>query len=75
MLSLGDNYQWDVTITPQGLLTRNMKITPGVGEQGLYIARAKGQVTFRAVGNPMCRLAQPPCTWPSVLFQMEVLIE
>lgn len=75
LLSLGNNYQWEVTVDPPGTLSRNMKITPGSGEQGLYIARKPGKAILRAVGNPICRLAQPPCTWPSVLFQINVLIE
>ena len=75
LLSLGDTYQWNVTVQPAEILSRNMKITPGVGEQGLFIARANGKAILRAVGIPMCRLAQPPCTWPDVLFQIQVLIE
>lgn len=75
LLSLGTTYRWEVTVTPADLLSRNMKITPGAGEQGLYIARAPGKASLRALGNPLCRLAQPPCDWPAVLFQIQVIIE
>jgi hypothetical protein len=75
LLSLGSNYQWDVTVVPVEILSRNMKITPGAGEQGLYIARQPGTATLSAVGNPICRMAQPPCERPSVLFRINVLIE
>lgn len=75
LLRLGSTYRWDVTVTPPELLSRNMKITPGEGEQGLYIARAPGKAHLRGVGNPLCRLAQPPCNWPTVLFQIQVAIE
>lgn len=75
LLSLGETYQWQVAVQPAEILSRNMKITPGSGEQGLYIARAQGKATLSAVGVPMCRLAQPPCSWPDVLFQIQVLIE
>ena len=75
LLNLGENYRWNVTVQPSEILSRNMKITPGIGEQGLFIARAKGTATLRAVGLPICRMAQPPCNRPDVLFQIQVLIE
>lgn len=75
LLRLGEEFQWDVTLTPQDIITLNQKVSLGPGEQGVFIARKKGSVILRAVGEPVCLANDPPCGLPSVLFQMNLLVE
>jgi hypothetical protein len=46
-----------------------------VNEQGVYIARKKGTALLSAIGEPVCSQENPPCSWPSVLFQFTVNIQ
>ncbi len=75
LLSLGSEYAWSVEIDPPQIVSRNMKITPLPGEQGVYIARQRGKAILRATGEPACRQSQPPCDRPDVLFQINIVVE
>lgn len=75
VLNLGDNYDWRVAIDPPDIASQNMKVTPGPGEQGIFIARKHGEAVIRAVGTPKCLKTDPPCSRPSVLFQVEIRVE
>lgn len=75
LLRLGKNYSWKVTITPQDVISLNLKYTPEPGEQGVYVARESGKAVLRALGDPLCRYDKEPCTWPALLFQIQVLVE
>lgn len=74
-LYLGGEYTWQVESNPEYLISQNLKITPAPGEQGIFIARERGTGILKAVGEPACRQAQPPCERPSILFQVSVVIE
>ena len=75
LLRLGEEYNWSVTVHPPEILTQNQKISPGPGEQGVFLARQKGSAVLRAVGEPVCLAFDPPCLRPEVLFEMNVLVE
>jgi hypothetical protein len=75
LLSLGPGYTWTVLVDPPEAVSQNMKITPLPGEQGVFIARQRGKAMLRATGEPICRQSQPPCDRPSVLFQIEIVVE
>jgi hypothetical protein len=75
LLSLGSEYTWSVEIDPPQVVSRNMKITPLPGEQGVYIARRRGEAVLLATGAPACRQSQPPCKQPDVLFQITIVVE
>ena len=75
LLSLGKNYNWQVVVEPDHIISTNANITPEPGDQGIFIARDSGKAVLRAVGEPLCRYAQPPCVRPNVLFQIEVQVE
>lgn len=70
LLRLGEDFDWSVSVEPDGVLTQNRKITPEPGEQGVFIARKKGTAVLSAVGNPVCWAEDPPCLRPSVLFKV-----
>lgn len=74
-LYLGSGYTWQVVSQPEYLISQNLKITPAPGEQGIFVARQRGQGLLKAIGEPACRQQQPPCERPSVLFQIHVVIE
>lgn len=74
-LYLGDSYQWDVIVDPPEAASRNIKITPEKGEQGIYIARERGKAVLKAIGRPTCLQSNPPCARPDVLFQVQILIQ
>ena len=75
LLVLGEGYTWEVKIEPERLVTRNMKITPEPGEQGVYVARETGEAKLTAIGTPGCRTADPPCARPDLLFHFFIVIE
>lgn len=75
MLDLGQDYIWEVTISPEAVVSQNLNYTPRPGEQGIFIARDSGRAELRATGNPLCRHAEPPCTRPDVLYRLTILVE
>lgn len=74
-LYLGGDYTWQVESSPDFLISQNVKITPAPGEQGIFVARERGEGVFKAIGEPNCRQQQPPCERPSIMFQVSVMIE
>ena len=75
LLELGDQYQWDVSISDQSVLDRVKGILVVKGAQGVYEALQPGTVTLEASGDPACRQSQPPCMMPSRLFELTVVVE
>ena len=75
LLDLGEAYEWQVEVGPEDIISQNVKITPEPGEQGVFVARERGKAVLHAVGEPACHQAQPPCERPSVLFQVDILVE
>ena len=74
LLSLGEAYNWTVEVDPERVVSQNMNLTPEPGEQGVYIARDSGVAELRAVGEPRCIYADPPCAWPLVLFRAQIVV-
>ncbi len=74
LLDLGQEYSWVVTTDPPGIVSQNLKITPDPNNQGVYIARKEGETQLQAVGNPICRSAQPACSRPTVLYKTTILV-
>ena len=75
LFSLGDSFDWEITVDPPQVLTINQRYMPLAGEQGVYIAREKGKATVQAIGSPRCLQNDPPCARPNVLFTMYVKVE
>jgi hypothetical protein len=74
VLSLGEMYDWTVTISDPGVLHRVINITPLRGSQGVYEAGSAGSTTLVAAGDPRCRQSQPPCMMPSISFELNVTV-
>jgi hypothetical protein len=75
LLDLGDQYNWQVNVADQSVVSRVVNITVIRGAQGVYEAHQAGQTTLEASGDPPCRLAQPPCMIPSIIFQVTVVVQ
>ena len=74
LLQLGEDYDWNVTIDDQAVVSRVVGITVVRGAQGVYEARSTGTTMLTAVGDPPCRKAQPPCAIPSIRFAVTLVV-
>ncbi len=75
VLSLGDDiYDWNVEVTNDSVVGRVVNITVVRGAQGVYEARAAGEITLTATGDPQCRSATPACELPSRVFHIQVVV-
>ncbi len=75
LLKLGEEYNWDISISDQAVLSRVKGIAVIRGAQGIYEARQPGTVTLSAAGDPQCRQSQPACALPSLLFSVTVIVK
>jgi carboxyl-terminal processing protease len=75
LLALGEGYDWEITVSDEGILSRVINVTVVRGAQGLYEAHRAGNTTLTAAGDPVCRKSQPPCAMPSMMFEIELVVE
>jgi hypothetical protein len=75
LLKLGEDYNWAVTIADPTVVSRVVNITVVRGAQGVYEAHQPGSTQLTATGDPVCRQSQPPCTAPSRLFQIQIIVQ
>ena len=61
---------WRVQLSDPSVLQR-----VGSNGQGIYQAAIPGQTELTAIGDPLCRHAQPPCAAPSHLVQFVVRVQ
>ena len=61
---------WRVQLSDPSVLQR-----VGSDGQGIYQAAIPGQTELTAIGDPLCRRAQPPCAAPSRLVQFVVRVQ
>jgi hypothetical protein len=74
LLKLGLNYDWNISVSDQNVISRVKNIAVIVGAQGVYDALAKGTAVLSAVGDPQCRTATPPCASPSIMFSVNIIV-
>jgi predicted secreted protein len=74
LLKLEEEYDWNITIDDQTVLSRKVNVLVIRGAQGIYEAHKPGRATLTAVGDPPCRRATPPCAAPSRLFSLNVIV-
>jgi hypothetical protein len=74
LLALGSDFDWQVQISDEGIISRVPNIAVIAGAQGVYAAKQPGQTTLIASGDPVCRTAQPPCGAPSRAFRMHIVV-
>ena len=74
LLKLGEEYDWNITIDDQTIVSRVPNVLVVRGAQGLYRAHKEGSSTLTAIGDPICRKAQPPCGAPSREFRINMVV-
>lgn len=75
LLSLGDAYEWTVTVADPAIVGLVLDAPVVPGSQGLFEARQPGTTILAAGGDPPCRKNKPPCGAPSRDFQVTLVVE
>ncbi len=75
LLNLGEGYDWTVIPADPEIVSRVVNVQTIRGSQGLYEAHKPGRTTLTATGDPPCRKVKPPCTIPSRLFRLQVVVQ
>lgn len=74
LLKLGNNYNWNIDISDQTVVSRVINIMVINGAQGIYEAHNPGTVTLTAQGDPFCLSSIPRCAMPSILFRVNITV-
>jgi len=72
LLKLGNNYNWNIDINNQNIVSRVINIMVINGAQGVYEAHNTGTATLTAQGDPLCLNSIPRCAMPSILFKINI---
>ncbi len=75
ILSLGQEYEWTITITDETVLGPVKDVTPSPSYQGVYEGLSRGNCMLIATGDPPCLKAQPPCEKPSHGFMVDLVVQ
>jgi hypothetical protein len=73
LLNLGE-LGWEVELGDETILRWERDPSAPPGSQGYFVALKPGRTAIRAVSNPPCRQAKPPCMMPSVFLQIPVTV-
>jgi len=74
LLNLGEDYNWNINVADQTVISRVKNIAVIRGAQGVYQALKAGTTTLMAGGDPACRQSNPPCMRPSIAFELTVSV-
>jgi plastocyanin/predicted secreted protein len=74
LLKLGNNYNWNIDISDQTVVSRVINIMVINGAQGIYEAHSSGTATLTAQGDPFCLSSVPRCAMPSILFRVNIIV-
>ena len=74
LLKLGNNYNWNIEISNQTVVSRVINIMVINGAQGIYQAHNPGHATLIAQGDPLCLSSIPRCAMPSILFRLDISV-
>lgn len=74
LLKLGDNYNWNVNINNQTVVSRVPNVMVIRGAQGIYDAHNPGEAVLTAIGDPLCRSVIPACGIPSIMFRVDIVV-
>ncbi len=75
LLFLGNDYTWNATAGDPAVVGRMSDVFVIPGSQGLFQARQPGHTTLTATGDPACRQEQPPCAVPSMVFDVQIVVQ
>ena len=74
LLKLGNNYNWNIDIADQTVVSRIINIMVINGAQGIYESHNIGATTLTAQGDPLCLNSIPRCAMPSILFRVNIIV-
>ncbi len=74
LLKLGNNYNWNIDISDQTVVSRVMNIMVINGAQGIYKAHNTGIATLTAQGDPLCLSSTTRCAMPSIMFKVNITV-
>jgi uncharacterized membrane-anchored protein len=72
LLKLGEDFEWNIEIDNQTVVSRALNIMVVRGAQGVYESHIPGHATLTAVGDPPCLHSEPPCRMHSILFTLDI---
>ena len=75
LLKLGEEYDWNITVSDQTIVSRKVNVLTVRGAQGIYDAHKAGTTTLTATGEPVCRNTNPPCERPSRQFHLTIVVQ
>jgi len=75
LLQLGEDYNWTPAVDDQTIVSRANSITVAQGTQGVYDALKAGKTTLTAAGDPPCLQLTPPCKRPSIVFEIQIVVQ
>ena len=75
LLKLGEEYNWNVTVGDQTIVSRKVNVLTVRGAQGIYDAHQAGTTALTATGDPVCRNANPPCAQASRQFHIQIIVQ
>ena len=75
VLKLDGSYDWRIDINNKTVIDSDYSDIRYSGSQGVYKADNSGETKLTGVGDPVCRLLEPPCMSPSILFQLNINVK
>ncbi|TAK26929.1 MAG: hypothetical protein EPO37_01195 [Nitrosarchaeum sp.] len=72
VVKLDSSYDWRIDIDNKTVVDSDYSDIRYSGSQGVYRAHNSGQAILTGIGDPLCRLSEPPCASPSILFQLNI---
>jgi hypothetical protein len=75
LLQLGDGFTWSINISDLSVISRVPNIMVVKGAQGVFVAHQPGKVTLSASGDPLCRQSKPACSMPSIVFEVNFIVQ
>ena len=75
VVKLDSSYEWRIDIDNKTVVDSDYSDIRYSGSQGVYRAHNSGQAILTGIGDPLCRLSEPPCASPSILFQLNINVK
>lgn len=70
-----ENFDWLTTVQDPAILKKITDVDVISGAQGIFEAERAGRTKVLAQGNPSCAKSTPPCRVPSILFELNIIVE
>ena len=73
LLSLGGDFDWQIQIADETVVSAYANVIIPPDAQGIFTATHQGKTTLTATGNPKCYNATPRCLAPSRGFSVQIV--